>query len=88
MAIRLWTNENDIVFTPFGGIGSEGYQAVKMGRKAKFRLSIAQSLATVIDHGECFCSLCQIAGSAIAKERKKTIAMLPLAKTLKKAGEK
>jgi len=26
--------EGDIVFSPFGGIGSEGYQALKMGRKA------------------------------------------------------
>lgn len=33
-AINLWTNPNDIVLTPFGGIGSEGYQAVRMGRKA------------------------------------------------------
>ena len=33
-AIGLWTNPGDIVLTPFGGIGSEGYQAVKMGRKA------------------------------------------------------
>ena len=33
-AIQLWTNEGDVVLTPFGGIGSEGYVAVKMGRKA------------------------------------------------------
>lgn len=32
-AIRLWTNPNDIVLTPFAGIGSEVYQAVKMGRR-------------------------------------------------------
>lgn len=31
--IKLWTNPNDIVFTPFGGIGSEVYQALKMGRR-------------------------------------------------------
>jgi DNA modification methylase len=31
--IKLWTNENDIVLTPFGGIGSEVYQALKMGRR-------------------------------------------------------
>lgn len=30
--IRLWTNEGDTVFTPFGGIGSEVYQALKMNR--------------------------------------------------------
>lgn len=32
--IHLYSNKGDIVYTPFGGIGSEGYQAVKMGRKA------------------------------------------------------
>ena len=31
--IRLYTNEGDTVFTPFMGIGSEIYQAVKMNRK-------------------------------------------------------
>lgn len=33
-AIELWTNPGDIVLTPFMGIGSEAYMAVKMGRKA------------------------------------------------------
>lgn len=32
-AILLYTNKGDSVLTPFGGIGSEVYQAVKMGRK-------------------------------------------------------
>lgn len=31
--IELWTNPNDIVFSPFAGIGSEIYQALKMGRR-------------------------------------------------------
>ncbi len=31
--IDLWTNPNDVVLSPFAGIGSEGYQAVKMGRR-------------------------------------------------------
>lgn len=31
--IHLYTNPGDTVFTPFMGIGSEVYQAVKMGRK-------------------------------------------------------
>jgi superfamily II DNA or RNA helicase len=31
-AIRLWTNRGDTVLSPFAGIGSEGYQALKMGR--------------------------------------------------------
>ncbi|MGI9161138.1 MAG: DNA methyltransferase [Saprospiraceae bacterium] len=33
-AIHLWTNEGDTVLSPFAGIGSELYQAVKMNRKA------------------------------------------------------
>lgn len=32
--IHLYTNEGDTVLTPFMGIGSEVYQALKMGRKA------------------------------------------------------
>ena len=32
-AMRLWTAPNDLVFSPFTGIGSEGYVAVQMGRK-------------------------------------------------------
>lgn len=32
-AIKLWSNPGDIVFSPFGGIGSEGYVAVKDGRQ-------------------------------------------------------
>ncbi len=32
--IELWSNPGDVVLSPFGGIGSEGYQALKMGRKA------------------------------------------------------
>lgn len=31
--IHLWTNKNDLVFSPFTGIGSEGYCAVKMDRR-------------------------------------------------------
>jgi DNA modification methylase len=32
-ALELWSNSNDVVFSPFAGIGSEGYQSIKMGRK-------------------------------------------------------
>ena len=32
--VRLWTNPNDIVFTPFLGIGSEAYVALQEGRRA------------------------------------------------------
>ena len=32
--IDLWTNPDDVVLSPFGGIGSEPYAAVQMGRRA------------------------------------------------------
>jgi DNA modification methylase len=31
--VMLWSNPNDIVLSPFMGIGSEGYVALEMGRK-------------------------------------------------------
>ena len=32
-AIRLWSNPGDVVFSPFAGIGSEGWAAVRLGRR-------------------------------------------------------
>lgn len=32
-AIKLWTNPNDLILSPFAGIGSEGYVALQMGRR-------------------------------------------------------
>jgi hypothetical protein len=32
-AIELWSNPGDVVLSPFAGIGSEGFQAIKQGRK-------------------------------------------------------
>jgi hypothetical protein len=32
-ALQLWTNPNDLVLSPFAGIGSEGYVAVRNGRR-------------------------------------------------------
>jgi DNA modification methylase len=32
-ALRLWSKPGDLVLSPFGGIGSEGYEAVKAGRR-------------------------------------------------------
>jgi hypothetical protein len=31
--IELWTNPGDVVLSPFGGIASEGYVAIEMGRR-------------------------------------------------------
>lgn len=31
--IKLWSNPGEVIFSPFAGIGSEGYEALKYGRK-------------------------------------------------------
>jgi DNA modification methylase len=31
--VDLWTNKGETVFSPFAGIGSEGYESIKLGRK-------------------------------------------------------
>ncbi len=51
-AIDLWTNPGDLVFSPFGGIGSEGFVAVKMGRRAllvELKPSYYQQLVANLD---------------------------------------
>jgi DNA modification methylase len=32
-AVKLWSAPGDLVFSPFAGIGSEGYQAIRYGRQ-------------------------------------------------------
>jgi DNA modification methylase len=32
-ALIMWSNKNDVVLSPFAGIGSEGYVSLKLGRK-------------------------------------------------------
>ena len=31
--LELWSNPGDVVLSPFAGVGSEGYESVRMGRK-------------------------------------------------------
>jgi len=31
--VKIYTNPNEIVFSPFAGIGSEGYEALRLGRR-------------------------------------------------------
>jgi len=33
--VQMWSNPGEVVFSPFAGIGSEGYEALKLGRKFK-----------------------------------------------------
>ncbi|MGG1601256.1 DNA methyltransferase, partial [Paenibacillus naphthalenovorans] len=54
--VELWSNPGDIVFSPFAGIGSEGYQAIKMGRRfvgvelkeSYFKIAV-KNLAAAVD---------------------------------------
>lgn len=32
-ALQLWTNHGDLVLSPFAGIGSEGYESLRLGRR-------------------------------------------------------
>lgn len=32
-AVKLWSNHGDLVLSPFAGIGSEGYESIKAGRR-------------------------------------------------------
>lgn len=32
-SVDLWSNRGDVVYSPFAGIGSEGFEALKLGRK-------------------------------------------------------
>lgn len=32
-ALELWTNPDDLVLSPFAGIGSEGFESIKTGRR-------------------------------------------------------
>jgi hypothetical protein len=59
-ALDLWTNEGDTVLSPFAGIGSEGYEAIRMGRKfigaelkgSYYRQAVANlGAASVVDAG-------------------------------------
>lgn len=54
--IQLWSNPGDIVFTPFLGIGSEAYCAVKMGRRAigiELKPSYFQQAVRNVRKAEC-----------------------------------
>ena len=31
--VQLWSNPDELVFSPFGGIGSEGWSALGLGRR-------------------------------------------------------
>jgi DNA modification methylase len=52
--IHLYTNEGETVFSPFGGIGSEGFQALKMNRKS-ISIELKESYFSINskNHSDC-----------------------------------
>jgi len=58
-AIALWTNQGEVVWSPFAGIGSEGVSAIKLGRKfigselnASYYQSACQHIAAAANDGQ------------------------------------
>ena len=58
-AIKLWSAPGDVVYSPFAGIGSEGYMALKLGRqfiggelKRSYWNSAIQNLNDALSHRE------------------------------------
>jgi hypothetical protein len=52
--IHLYTNEKETVFSPFGGIGSEGFQALKMNRKSiSIELKESYFVINSKNHADC-----------------------------------
>lgn len=64
--IRLWSNPGELVFSPFTGIGSEGYETIRLGRrflgtelKASYAAVAAKNLRVAEakrTQGSLFCS--------------------------------
>jgi len=50
--IHLYSNEGETVFSPFGGIGSEGFQAIKMNRKS-ISIELKESYFTINEKNHC-----------------------------------
>ena len=59
--VELWTNPGDVVLSPFGGIGSEGVESVKIGRrfvgvelKASYYEQAVRNLQAIDAQGDLF----------------------------------
>lgn len=68
--IELWSNPNDIILDPFGGIGSTGYMALRMGRrtlmtelKESYFNCMKNNMEMALDEGSIYIDACgQIGG--------------------------
>ena len=53
--LQLWSNPGDVVLSPFAGIGSEGYQSIKSGRKfvgVELKTSYFEQACEFLDQAE------------------------------------
>ncbi len=71
--IELWSNPGDVVFDPFTGIGSTGYQALKQGRKfigcelkeSYFKQSVGNLKAAEVQQEDLFSAINQEASAVV-----------------------
>lgn len=54
--IHLYSNDGETIFSPFGGIGSEGYQALKMNRKS-ISIELKESYFKINESNHRYCDL-------------------------------
>lgn len=53
--VRLWSNPGELVLSPFAGIGSEGYEAVRLGRRflgVELKPTYAEAAVDNLRHAE------------------------------------
>lgn len=65
-AVKLWSNPGDLVFSPFVGIGSEGYMALKLGRRfvgVELKPSYFKTACRNLEAAEGQLSLLEVGGS-------------------------
>lgn len=65
--IRLWSNPGDLVLSPFAGIGSEGFESVRLGRRF-LGFELKPSYANVAAKNLATASALKLQGSLFAVE--------------------
>lgn len=70
-ALKLWSAPGDLVYSPFTGIGSEGYQAIKMQRKfvgSELKASYFKDAALWLKQAESERELFTLGGDALSQK--------------------
>jgi DNA modification methylase len=70
--VRLWSNPGELVLSPFAGIGSEGYEAVKNGRRF-WGCELKESYARVAAKNLALAETLQTQGTLFAEEIPATV---------------